>query len=244
MELELTKGWDGVNEFITDKPTEQLIAELVSSLDWQQFHAITLKTDDQNWVSVSGNLAADGLALVYEESGESTVADFEPETTADLIEILQLYLRGDERYKKLRPLTFPDSASKPQLNDDLRPGANQKNKSKTDRGYRIISFIIAIVVIGSITSILYLWSQDELKFVGHETDHTTAVVTSTESHYSGTKITHYVTYEFEYEGQPYSGYFKGKLKYRKHEAGDLVRVKFSKDDPNISKRVATYKKDQ
>lgn len=242
MELELTKGWDGVNEFITDKPTEQLIAELVSSLDWQEFHAITLKIDDQNWVSVSGNQADDGLALDYEESGESTVADFEPETTADLIEILQLYLKGDQRFKKLRPRIFPDSRTKQQVSHDEQWRANYETKSKISKAYKITSLIIAVLIIGAIGSVLYLWSEDELRFVGHETDYTTATVTATRwSSFRG-KSTQTLTYEFEYEGEQYKGYFIDRRHQLRHKVKDLLHIKFSKDDPNISKRIATLKR--
>lgn len=242
MQLELIKGWDGSSDLISDKPTEPLIAELVNSLDWQQFNAVTLRVDHENWINVSGNLSEDGLALVYEENGDSTVSDVSPTTIEDLIKALQSYLKGDQQYKQTGFSSSTESKLKQKLKDiELRKIQSQAKRKNEKRNY-ISTLVASSLIVALVSTILYLHHTDELKFVGHQTDFTTASVTETKWKSPGVGGTQIVIYEFELHGAKYRGYFNGTDSSLKHNIGDLIRIKISTDDPSISKRIATLKR--
>lgn len=242
MELELIKGWDGSPELISDKPTEPLIAELVNSLDWQQFNSVTLSVDHENWINVSGNLSEDGLAVVYEENGDSTVSEVSPTTIEELIKALQSYLKGDRQFKQAVSGSTTESKLKQKLKDiELRKIQSQAKRKNEKRNY-IFTLVASALIVALVSTILYLHYIDELKFVGHQTDFTTASVIETKWKSPGGGGTQIIIYEFELQGTKYRGYFNGTDSSLKHNVGDLIRVKISTDDPSISKRVATLKR--
>lgn len=244
MKLLLTKGWTGEQELISDNPTEKDVSELLNSLDWQDFNSVQLQLDSKNFLDVSGNLNPDGLSILFEEHGTQYISDEAPESIAQLEETLRLYLKGDKRFKNFG-FSSEDSTtrttSKKETGYDLWK-VQFEAKQKIDKRNHRIGLIAAVIITGLIGSILYLWFTDELKFVGHDTDHIVATVTEVKLKF-GFKGQRYqqVKYEFDYQGEHYKGYFRGTRLTGIHRTNDRVKIKFATDDPSISKRVATMK---
>ncbi|MEQ9305461.1 MAG: hypothetical protein RJQ14_16240 [Marinoscillum sp.] len=245
MKLLLTKGWTGEQELISDNPTEQEISKLLNSLDWQDFNSVQLQQDSKNFLDVSGNLNPDGLSILFEEHGTQYVSDEAPESIAQLEKTLTLYLKGDKRFKNFG-FSSEDTSAKPPPNKETAYDLWKiqfEAKQKIDKRNRRIGFVAAILITGLIGSILYLWFTDELKFVRHDTDHIIATVTEVKLKF-GFKGQQYqqVKYEFDYQGEHYQGFFRGNSITGYHRKNDRVKIKFATDDPKISKRVATMKR--
>ena len=244
MKLLLTKGWTGEQELISDNPTEREVSELLNSLDWQDFNSVQLRQDSKNFLDVSGNLNPDGLSILFEENGTQYVSEEAPNSIAQLEEALTLYLKGDKQFKNFG-FSSDDITSQTTPNQETAYDlwkVQFEAKRKIDKRNQQIGFFAAIIITVLIGSILYLWFTDELKFVGHETDHIIATVTEVKLKF-GFKGQQYqqVKYEFDYQGEHYQGYFRGTSITGYHRTNDRVKIKFVTDDPTVSKRVATMK---
>ncbi|MEM9671538.1 MAG: hypothetical protein AAF992_03040 [Bacteroidota bacterium] len=162
MKLVLGKGWDIAEEQVSDNPTEHLIEEVVNSLDWQNFNSITLVKNNVNWLSVSGNISNDGLAIVIEEDGTSNVSERPPETIDELIKILQAYLQGDEQFK----ITYFDSITRSQLEKKLKENELRKvvyeSQRTINRRNNIVAVAASIVIVSIFSIILYFWYHYKL----------------------------------------------------------------------------------
>lgn len=111
---------------------------------------------------------------------------------------------------------------------------------KIDKRNQIVASIAAVIAVGLLSWFFYLYSTDELKFIGHNTDYTQATVKEIELKYGYRgHIYQLVKYEFVYENEDYSGYFRGTKVTGRHFLGDIVKIKFAMDDPTVSKRIAT-----
>ena len=245
MKLVLTKGWKGKKEIISGNPTEEVISELLNSLDWQEFNSVSLEQDSKNWIDVSGNLNQDGLAIVFEEHGTLFLSDEAPESIAQLEETLKLYLKYDKRFKNFgfsseEQITKPTPKTKADY--DLWK-VKYEAKKKFEKINTGIAILFTVLIVGFVGSFFYLWYNEELQFIGQETDQIIAPVTEINHkyHYNGT-LHQLVKYEFDYQGDHYVGYFKGTRTTGKHKIGDLIKVKFSRDEPSRSKRLGTLKR--
>lgn len=244
MKLILTQGWTGKEKLISSSATEQEIRELLNSLDWQEFHWVQLEKDPDNWLAVSGNLAPDGLAIIYEEDATEFISNEAPETISQLEETLILYFKGDQRFKDFGFSSGPASL---QSIPDKKPGYDQwkieyEAKRKIQKRKHRKAFAGTIVFMALSISILHLWSIDELKFIGRETSRTTAVVSKTKSVVIKGGSIHRVFYEFEHDGNVYWGYFNGSGVSSSPNVGDSVIVKFASSKPSISKLIGTIKR--
>lgn len=244
MKLVLIKGWKGKEEIISENPTEEGISELLNSLDWQEFNSVSLVQDSKNWIGVSGNLNQDGLAIVFEEHGTLFLSDEAPESVSQLEKILKLYLNSDKRFKNFglsseQQILEPTSQTK---TDYSLWKVKYEAKKKIDNINNGIAVLLTVLIVGLAVSFFYLWFNEELQFIGQETDQIIATVTEIKlkHQYNGT-LYQLVKYEFDYQGNHYIGYFKGIRTTGKHKIGDLIKVKFSMDEPSRSKRLGTLK---
>ena len=242
MDLYLQKGWEGEEELISKRPTNQLIVELISSLDWSQFNSVSLKVNKDNWINVSGNISEDGLAIVYVENGEIEVSDIAPDSTNILIESLKSYLNQDEGFKNRYIISIKQQDLKQKLKENELRRIQFEAQSKSEKRYHLISLVGAVLFFSLIAIILYLWYKDELKFIGHETDYTTANVIETSPRAVRGGYIQIVIFRYEIDGKAYEGYFNGSKITGKHEVGDLIKIKYATDEPDISRRVATFKR--
>ena len=242
MKLFVTKGWTGEQELISEEPTEQDISKLLNSLDWQDFNSVQLQQDKKNFLNVSGNISPDGLSIFFEEHGTQYVSKDAPETISQLEKTLKLYFRGDMRFKNFG-FSSEDATPKPTLNKksgyDLWK-VQYEAKQKIRRQNHRIAIVATLLIVGLFGTIFYLWFNDELKFIGHDTELVVATVTEIQLK-PGFKGNLYqqVKYEFEFRGEQFNGYFKGTQVTGRHRVGDLVKIKVASDEPSISKRVAT-----
>jgi len=242
MKLLLTKGWTGEQELISEEPTEQDISYLLSSLDWQDFNSVQLHHDSNNFLDVSGNINPDGLSILFEEHGTQYVSDEAPESISQLEETLKLYFRGDMRFKNFG---FSSEETIPKPTPNKKSGydlwkVQWEAKRKTEKQNHRIAIVATLLIVGLFGTIIYLWSNDELKFIGHETELVVATVTEIQLKpgFKG-QLYQQVKYEFEFRGEQFNGYFRGTQLTGRHRVGDLVRIKIATDDPDISKRTAT-----
>ena len=165
MQLILVKGWDGTEELISDQANDGIINEMINSLDWQQLNSITLMVDESNWLSVSGNISDDGLAVVCQENGNIRVSDIAPENVEELIIILQSYLKGGQQFKKF---IFSADANRDLKLKEIELKRFQFDaQKKTDKWNRAIFVLISTVFVALVLIILYLWYIGELKLIAN-----------------------------------------------------------------------------
>lgn len=238
MKLKLIKGWNGQEELISKEPNEYLIKKLMTSLNWEDFNAVSLEKNENNWIGVSGNTTSEGLALVYQEKGDIYVSKYAPKSIDKLTEALVSYLMGDQTFKKnefisTKPkLTIQKSAQEYQSWKKRYEIQKAKENKKTVKAY-IASLLIIIII----TSFIYLLATDELRFLGHNTEITEATVTEIQWVTFGEGLIQNVIYEFEHEGNLYSGSFKGTRLTGKFLVDEVVFIKFKTEKPSVSKRV-------
>jgi hypothetical protein len=243
MKLYLIRSLIGEEELITDSPSENQISHLINSIDWGKFKTIRLRKDDNNWIEVSGSLVEDGLAIIYEEDGISFVTKDAPETLTQLEQALLSYFRGDGKYKDqefvnlgyTEPTPSPPEFQSWKIDFDL--------KRKADNRERISRFLVALFVIAITGILFFLWYNDELRFLGRETDYTIATVVETKKIAVKGGYILLVKYEFEYDKLKHSGSFKAGKPIGKYYVGDRLKVKFVTKSPNVSKRVARLKRE-
>lgn len=243
MKLYLIRSLVGEEELIANNPSENQISHLVNSIDWNKFKTIRLRKDDNNWIEVSGSLVEDGLAIIYEEAGVSFVIKDAPETLTQLEQALLSFFRGDEKYKGqefVRLGTSEPSLSSPEFQSwkidfDIR--------RKADNRERLLRFFVVLLVTASIGILFFLWYNDELRFLGRETDYAIATVVETKKIAIKGGYILLVRYEFEYDKSKYSGSFRVGKPLGKHYVGDRLKVKFVTNAPEVSKRVARLKRE-
>jgi len=88
-----------LSNYGTDRPvvdrevTHELIEKIMRGLDWHRFHQVVLEQQNGDWLEVGGSLdPADGLSVMYEESGSQYVIADPPASIEELIEIQKDYL--------------------------------------------------------------------------------------------------------------------------------------------------------
>lgn len=242
MKLKLIKGWKGEEELITSNPNEYKVKKLMLSLNWEEFNSVSLENDDENWVNVSGNTSSDGLALVYQENGEIYISKKTPKSIDELTEVLVSYLIGNQHFNKEE---FVSTIQKPTIQKDSQEYLTWKKRfdeqRKSYKKKKIKVYFASLLILMFSSTFIYLLITDELKFLGHKTEITEAIVTEIQLEPFRYGFIQNVTYEFEYNGIKYLGKFKGTRITGKYITDDIVLVKFSTRKPNVSKRV-DYKK--
>ena len=238
MKLFFTKGWTGSKVLVSKIASEEDISGLFKSLDWLDFNSVMLEKDSKNWIEVSGNLAPDGLAIVFEENGVSHVSDNAPQTIEELEKVLGLFLKSDSSFNKYG-FTFsrelnPSLGKKDRELWKVRAEANQIR----ERRRRWFNVFVAIIIVGGFGSVFYLWVTDELKFLGRKTDYSTATVTSVSPRNLKGGFVNVIAYEFNFKNNVYTGHFWQTSTTGSFQKGNIVKVKFVVDDPSRSKIIA------
>lgn len=107
----------------------------------------------------------------------------------------------------------------------------KKEKSIKKRNIALTFLILICILIFG-----YFWFTGELKFIGHPVNYATAKVVNTKMHHIGRgNYMQTVTYKFEYENKIYTSTFEVGQGIGKQENGNLLKVKFSTSNPNVSK---------
>lgn len=234
------KGLSGEQELIAEFATEQVVCELIHSLDWSGFNSVTLERDSKNWMDVSGNLSGDGLAIVFEENGVQYVSESAPASVEEMGEALKLFLKNDEGFKRLGFVSANEPvAPLSETGYDLwkvRFEALEKQEARR----RWFNVLVAVLLVGGFGFIFYLGSIGELKFLGRKTDHTSATVTSVSARYLKGGYVNVVNYEFDFGGKVYQGSFWETTSTGSFKKGDVIQVKFVVDDPSRSKMTGKF----
>ena len=113
---------------------------------------------------------------------------------------------------------------------------------KAKKFNRFKTFILAVLIVFSITAVLYYWNTGELQFLGKETDFAKAKLIKVKD-YPTTPgyFKQLATYEFTVENKMYKGEFVVERKIGLREEGEYVKVKYSTANPEQSIFVAVYK---
>ncbi len=244
MKLFLTQGWTGTERLIKDNPDESDISKLLKSLNWNDFNSVILQKDPENWIDVSGNLDKDGLAIVSEENGIASVSYKAPQSINQLDEALNLYLKNDPSlkdkwFKNDQSNTKTSKTSETSNYESWRKKfIEQQKASKKNLKYAIFG---GVIIVGFVSAFLYLFCNDELKFIGHDTTEVTASVVKIEviPAYGGLRQS--VKYSFIYDKETFIGYFIAGRSETRYKERDRVRIKFAIDDPTISKKIGRLK---
>lgn len=178
MKLVHIKGWTGEEKVISIHTSEREISDFLTSLDWEEFNSVKLELDSRNWIDVSGNLSGDGLAIVYEENGNQFVSNDAPNSVQQLKATLILYLNADKSFKNIG---FSSSLVNSHTTTDKETDYNSWKirydaKEKINNHNHRITILFAFLIIGFLSSAIYLWATDDLKFVGQDSDFVTAIV--------------------------------------------------------------------
>jgi len=238
MRLFLTKGWTGNQELASEFASEEAISSFVNSLDWSEFNSITLEQDSSNWISVSGNLTPDGLAIVFEENGVSHISDNAPQTIEELEDVLVLFLQSDPSFKKFGFKSPQESNASLAQKDHAFWKVRFKANEMRERRKRWFNFFVAIIIVGGFGSVFYLSFTDELKFLGRKTEYSTATVTAVSPRNLKGGSINVIAYGFDFEEIGYTGYFWQTSTTGSFQKGDLIKIKFAVDDPSRSKLIA------
>lgn len=245
MELDVLSQF-GTEEVVSRKITSiKEIQDTMNSLDWSKFHFVQLSKSKFDWIVVSGNLNEDGLSCFYEKNYEQFVIAEPPISVNQMTEILVSYFQDDGKYKN--------------ENKFFNESGGQENKEKAERKYRewkeeysIIlrkekirrskRFVISIAIVVSILFSCYYWYTDELQFFGQKTEFAKAEIIDTKMHHLGRGYyTQLLTYEFDYNGETYTGIFEAGIRIGEQKVGNSVKVKFSTSNANRSKLIGIYK---
>lgn len=235
----------GATEVLKQKGVSiEIVKEIMMGLDWDKFHQVVLSRSKQDWIEVGGNLGEDGLAAVYQEKVEIFVTDEAPASVEQMIDIVVSYIKDDGVFKA--KYKFSGESDTSEKDEEPKQDFNKWNdefkiKRKKTRlilvkRWFLLSF--AVLVLGFVA---YNWYTGELQFIGQKTEFTKARVVKTHMHHIGRgyyKQT--VTYEFEYNEAVYLSTFEAGKREGRHSIGDVVKIKFSINDPSRSIRVGTY----
>jgi len=95
VEIRVTSDY-GSNEILRQADTTiEIIEKTMNSLNWNEFQVVNLSRNDEDWISLSGNLSDEGLACVYEENNDIYIIVTPPNTIKEMKEILISYYEGD-----------------------------------------------------------------------------------------------------------------------------------------------------
>lgn len=238
MKLKLIRGWNSQEETISNDPDEYLIKKIMLSLNWENFNSVSLENNEMNLINVSGNIASEGLALIYQKEGELYVSKNSPQSINELSNVLISYLKGN---KTLNENDFYSTKPKTSIQKDS-PEYNAWNqrfeKQKVaDKKKKLKVFIASSLVIFLLSSFSYLLITDELKFLFYNTKITEATITEIHWQRERWGALQHCIYEFQYNEIKYTGSFKGSRLIGKFLLDDIILVKFATSKPNISKRI-------
>jgi hypothetical protein len=114
-------------------------------------------------------------------------------------------------------------------------------EKKNENRKSIIRISIVLFISGLIFTSTYLWSTDELQFIGQETEYCKAKVIKTNMHHIGRGFyMQTVKYEYAYNGQKYLDEFEVGIITGKQQIGGVIKIKVSKSFPHLSKYIETY----
>ncbi len=253
--VEITPGGSNDENKIVEL-TEEKIKNIVDNIDWNRFHVISLGNAEQ-WVDVSGSIN-DGLAWTYcERKGEDLYfSEKFPENTAEIKEFLLSHFNNDDNFLAKYELSKSERLQRPGILDgrqsivrEVDPIKYKKWKERFEEGRRkqksifIKRAVLAVLVLIVSTITAYYGYKGDLKFFGQRTEMTKAEIIKTQMHHIGNGYyMQTVVYEFEYEGEKYLGSFEAGKYLGMQEVGGLVKVKFALNNPNRSRMVSVYKK--
>lgn len=213
----MIRGWHGNAELISETISESEISPLVRSLNWEDFASIRLEVDPNNWLEVSGNIADDGLAVVYAEAGIHYISNDAPAGISVLEETLKYYLNGDKRFTNLgftsefeeHPIVIvTDRVSKKDYEDwKVRYEALQWEEKRIRGLKKVFLLFAAFAIIVTIPMIIAYAYHYEYQFSGHDTALVMGDVMDVEEIYYKENLIQRITYYFDANGKRYKGYF-------------------------------------
>jgi hypothetical protein len=113
---------------------------------------------------------------------------------------------------------------------------------KRERLVFLSKILITFLIVASFTFLFYYWYVGELQFISHSTEYTQAEVIDIKLiHLGKGYYMQDVIYEFGYKGTKYEGSFRAGKATGRQEIGNIIKIKFSKRDPDRSLMVAIYK---
>ncbi len=138
----------GLNEELKLKnPSKSDIISTMKSINWNLFHQVLLSKNGSDWIEVGGNLAEDGLSVMYEKNNEQFVIDNPPSNIEQLTEILLSYLNNDGKLYKKYNFTGEENSSKPKWNekqfleDFIKEGTNKSFETNKNEKYELLEII-------------------------------------------------------------------------------------------------------
>jgi hypothetical protein len=99
MKLTVLSDYGSKVKEISSDATVDEIKKTMDSINWIDFHQVVLTIDKKNWIEVGGNLADDGLSVVYSETGKQFIIERPPDSVNKITTILISFLEGDGNYK-------------------------------------------------------------------------------------------------------------------------------------------------
>ena len=99
MKLVLISNYGDESQIIADMATKEIIHQIINSLDWNDFYLLNLEKNDNDYISVGGNLKDDGLSVFYQENNDQYVIKDAPGTITEMENILISYLNQDDNWK-------------------------------------------------------------------------------------------------------------------------------------------------
>lgn len=99
MKLTVLSNYGSQTSLVSNVVTIDQIKETMQSINWDNFHQVILEQSNGNYIEVSGNLASDGLSVMYQEGRKQFFTSTPPSTVEAMTTILLSYYAGDGNYK-------------------------------------------------------------------------------------------------------------------------------------------------
>ena len=241
MILFITNGWKGEEKEFSKSLDQQVISDIVESLNWEDFNSVRLEKKNGDWISVSGNTSSDGLSIAYFENDVIYVSNEAPDSVNDLNVALISYFIGDNKFKSLGFCSATNSKESANGNFDYDRWKKEYEVQQVfERKKNRISILIGLFITGIIAWFFYLLITDELLYIGRETSYSEAQIVEFSYRPAFRDLHKFAKYEFTYQNKMYHGYFDASRTYVYENIGDVIKVKFVINNPTISKREASY----
>ncbi|WP_174435327.1 hypothetical protein [Psychroserpens mesophilus] len=96
LRLTVFRNFGQDEKIISEKTTSEIIKNTMNSINWNEFHIVELKDENDNALHISGSLNEDGLASTFTKDDEHILMIKPIETVEQMTEILLDFLKGED----------------------------------------------------------------------------------------------------------------------------------------------------
>jgi len=234
----------GVETLQTAPCSTAEVKTLASQIDWSKFQLVTLQQDEEHWINVSGNTEPDGLACLVAHGDSELFLEPPPFDSKEISEVFCRYFDDPDSFQQQLQTDHAlrlEKAEKEASNYNSWKEEYHRELPTLKRK-RLLNIAIGIASVLAFAAIVWLWHEDELRFIGRDTQNTTAYIDSvTYTYHADGTSSQLAYYRFYHAEVLHFGTMEVIWIFNKQAAGDSVLVKYVKAQPEVNKVLKKFK---